>query len=89
MNAVGGSPIYLVSDEAFTALLEMKSPRGAFESLSGVGRAFVVESGTRILIIDIRLSCMRGRIQSGEHEGYAGWVRSLPVEREGSRSPVG
>ena len=33
-----------------------------------------MESGTRVLIIDIRLSYMRVRIQSGEHEGKAGWV---------------
>ena len=72
--AAGGSPIYLVSDEAFPALLENKSPREAFESVSAAGQGVVVESGTRVLIIDIRLSYMRVRIQSGEHEGKAGWV---------------
>ncbi len=78
-------PIYVVSDEEFPkTLLELKSAKVAYDTLLGAGKAFKVENATRVRVIDIRVTFVRVRIQSGAHRGKVGWVSEdwiQPVSR--------
>ncbi len=70
-----GLPIAVADDRAFPeVLLELKSAKIAYEYLLEAGRAFTVEEGTAVRVIDIRMTFLRIRIESGEHRGESGWV---------------
>ncbi len=71
----GASEIAIARDEGFSeAVLEYGSVAEAYQSLVQDGQAFMVPDGTDVLIIDIRLTMMRVRVESGAFAGETGWV---------------
>ena len=75
MSIDGESEIAIArDDEGSEAVLEYGSVSDAYESLVRDGERFTVLDRTEVLIIDIRLTMMRVRIESGVFAGETGWV---------------
>lgn len=71
----GQSPIAIARDQAFSqTALRRGWVLAAYEALVEDGDAFSVEDGTLVRVIDIRLSMIRVRVESGPRQGETGWV---------------
>ena len=58
------------------AVLENNNDQIALNQLMGTGRAFIVNEGAEVVILEVRFNSVMVRAIDGTHAGKEGWLRS-------------
>ena len=76
-------PVPLALDEdAFEELIDavIAKDKYGWVDLIAAGRVVLVDEGTEVRVIDMKIAAYRVRILEGTHTGKAGWVISEAIE---------